>query len=64
MAPKTLHQREKELQSLLADPAGRKTLQDLASKYHAASGRPRAAKASIITYILVHERQCGMITNP
>jgi hypothetical protein len=64
MSPaKTLQQREKELQSLLADPAGRKLLQELESKYYAASGRPRAAKASIITYILVYERQRGMISN-
>ena len=58
---KTLQQREKELQSLLTDPAGRKKLQELESQYHAASGRPKPAKASAITYILVYERQRGMI---
>jgi hypothetical protein len=64
MSPvKTLQQREKELQALLADPAGKKILQELESKYHAASGRPKAAKSSVITYILVYERQRGMISN-
>ena len=61
--PKTLQEREKELQSLLADPAGRKKLQELESQYYAASGRPKAAKASVITYILVYERQRGLITS-
>jgi hypothetical protein len=58
---KTLQQRENELQSLLATPAGRKELQDLASRYHAASDRQRPAKTSVITYILVHERGLGLI---
>lgn len=61
--PITLQEREKELQSLLADPAGRKKLQELESKYYAASGRPKAAKASVITYILVYERQRGLISS-
>ena len=30
---------------ILADPAGKKVLQELESKYYAASGRPKAAKA-------------------
>jgi hypothetical protein len=58
---KTLVQREKELQSLLATPAGRKELGELESRYRQASGRPRPASTSIITYILVHEREAGLI---
>ena len=63
MTPKkTLSQREKELQSLLSTPTGREELQELDSRYHAASGKLRPAKSSVITYILVHERQQGLIT--
>jgi hypothetical protein len=58
---KTLPEREYELRSLLATPAGREQLQDLASRYSAASGRLRPAGTSAITYILVHEREQGLI---
>ena len=58
---KTLKQREKELQSLLADAAGKQQLQELVSQYHAVSGNPKPARASVITYILVHERERGLI---
>ena len=62
MTPKkTLPEREQELQSLLATEAGREELQDLASQYHAASGRLRPGKTSVITYILVNEREQGLI---
>jgi hypothetical protein len=62
MAPKkTLQQREKELQSLLATPAGRDELQQLESHYAAAGGRVRPGSGSIITYILVYERERGLI---
>jgi hypothetical protein len=61
ISKKTLPEREKELQALLATTAGRAELQDLDSRYHAASGKMRPAKASVITYILVHERQRGLI---
>jgi hypothetical protein len=60
---KTLQQREKELQSLLADPAGRQQLQELQSRYYAASGKLKPARTSVITYILVHERERGLITS-
>jgi hypothetical protein len=59
---KTLAQREKELQALLTTPAGRKELQALDAQYHAVNGRLRATKTSIITYILVHEREQGLIS--
>jgi len=63
MSPtRTLQQREKELQALLATPTGRKELQALEARYQAASGRLRPANTSVITYILVHERQQGLIS--
>ena len=62
MTPKkTLQEREKELQALLATPAGRQEVQQLASQYAAASGNLRPAGTSTITYILVHEREHGLI---
>ena len=57
---KTLPEREKELQLLLASPAGLDELQKLASKYSAASGKLKPAGTSVITYILVHERGQGL----
>ena len=48
MAPtKTLQQREKELQSLMATPAGRKELHELEQRYQAAGGRMRPANTSV-----------------
>ena len=62
MTPKkTLSEREKELQALLATPAGREELQELASRYSAAGGKLRPAGTSVVTYILVHERGQGLI---
>jgi hypothetical protein len=62
MGPKkTLPQREKELQALLATAAGREQLQQLESRYRSASGRLRPGKTSVITYILVHEREQGLL---
>jgi hypothetical protein len=64
MTPKqTLPQREKELQALLATAAGRAELEKLDSRYAEASGKVRPAKASIITYILIHERQRGLLAS-
>ncbi len=36
-------------------------LEKLESRYYAAGGRMRPQRASIITYILVHERERGLI---
>jgi hypothetical protein len=58
---KALSEREKELQSMLTTPAGREEIRQLESRYQAASGRERPARTSIITYILVHERELGLI---
>ena len=63
MTPKkTLEERENELRSLLATPVGKEELQELASRYSAASGKLRPAGTSAITYILVHEREQGLIS--
>jgi len=61
LTQKSIHEREKELQALLATAAGRQELQDLESRYQEASGRPKPGKTSIITYLLVHERGQGLI---
>jgi len=58
---RTLQEREKELQALLASPAGREKLQELASRYGEASGKLRPESASVVTYILVHERTHGQL---
>jgi hypothetical protein len=64
MSPKkTLPEREKALQSLLTTPAGREELRQLDSRYQAVSGKGRPAKTSVITYILVHEREQGLISS-
>ncbi len=62
MSPKkTLPEREYELRLLLATRLGREQLENLASRYSAASGKFRVAGTSAITYILVHEREYGLI---
>jgi hypothetical protein len=58
---KSLLQRERELQSLLASPAGRDELRELSNRYSAAAGRVRPERASLVTHILVHERERGLI---
>ena len=60
---KTLEQREKELQALLATKEGQKELHDLASRYAAMSGKLRPPGKSAITYILVYEREQGLISS-
>jgi hypothetical protein len=64
MSPKnTLQEREQELRSLLATLAGREELQELVSRYQAASDRLKPAGMSAITYILVYEREQGLINS-
>jgi hypothetical protein len=58
---KHLRQREKELQSLMATAAGREELLALAARYGEEGGGFRPERSSVITYILVHERQRGLI---
>ncbi len=57
----TLQEREKQLQALLATAAGKEELQQLSSQYSEKTGRLRPAKASVITAILVFEREHGII---
>jgi hypothetical protein len=58
---KTLAEREKELQALLATPAGRAEIQELEARYSAAGARIRPARCSVITYLLVYEREQGYL---
>jgi len=59
---KTLEARQSELQLSLATVEGRSELGKLQALYEASSGSFRPAKTSIITYILVHERERGLIS--
>jgi hypothetical protein len=62
MTPKkTLQEREKELQALLATAPGRAQLQELEARYAAGGGTVRPGRASLITYLLVYEREHGLI---
>jgi hypothetical protein len=61
VAAKTLQEREKELKALLATPEGTAELEALAQRYAAAGGLIRPPGRSVITYILVHERQSGLV---
>jgi hypothetical protein len=60
--PKTLHEREKELQALLATREGQAELRALAQRYEAAGGRVLHASKSLVTYVLIHERGLGLVT--
>jgi hypothetical protein len=60
---KALAVRQTELQSLLATPEGLTELESLAARYAAASGQLRPSRTSLITYILVHEREQGLIAD-
>ncbi len=60
---KTLQERQQELQTLLSTPAGREELQQLASHYHAISNVLRPAGKSVITFLLVREREMGLIVD-
>ncbi len=58
---KTLTEREKELQALLATSEGKAQLEALADLYYASGGRSRPPRTSLVTYLIVHERQQGLI---
>jgi hypothetical protein len=59
---KTRQVREKELQNLMSTVAGRAELENLAAHYNN-GGRARPEKASVITWILVHEREKGLVVD-
>jgi hypothetical protein len=61
MQTKTLDERQTELRALLATREGREELETLATRYHAANGRARYEGTSLVTYILVHERERGLV---
>jgi hypothetical protein len=64
MASKTtVHEGEKALQSMLATPEGREKLLRLASRTFAASGKLIPPLGSLVPYILVHEREQGLISS-
>ena len=58
---KTRLEREKELQALMGTAEGREELEALARRYQTEGGRVRPERTSIITYVLVHERQLGLV---
>jgi hypothetical protein len=60
-APKSLLERERELQKLHRTPDGLLELKAIAAEIVAETGRPLLKGESIITYILVHERDKGLI---
>jgi hypothetical protein len=61
MQPKTLEERQEELRALLGTHEGRAELEALATRYYAAGGRIRVEGTSLVTYILVHEREKGLV---
>lgn len=58
---KTLTEREKELQALLATREGKAQLEALADHSYASGGRDRPPRTSLVTYLIVHEREQGLI---
>lgn len=58
---KTRLEREKELQALMRTAEGRAELEALAARFQAEGGRGRPAGTSVITYVLVHERERGLV---
>ncbi len=62
MTPKkTVSAREKELQAMIATQGDRARLEKLEARYAAAGGRLRARSGSLITHLLVYEREHGLI---
>jgi len=62
-AKKTRLEREKELQTLLGSLAGKAEVEALAERYAASCQRIRPARTSLVTYILVCERERDMIAD-
>ena len=58
---KTLQERERELRTLMT-PAGHVQLQELAARYAAQQRNEIPLGKSLITYILVCERELGLIS--
>jgi hypothetical protein len=62
-AKKTRREREKELQTLLGSLESKAELEVLADHYAASSHRIRPGRMSLVTYILVCERERDMIAD-
>lgn len=60
-AKKTRQEREKELRSLMATQMGRQEIEELATRYCRVSGKLKPANTSVITYVVVYEREQGLI---
>jgi hypothetical protein len=58
---KTMREREKELQLQLQTPKGSAELEDLAGRYAELPASPRRNGPSVITFILICEREQGLI---
>jgi hypothetical protein len=58
---KTLQQREKELRTLISTAGGRVELEELELRYAATGYGRRATRTSVVTFILVYEREHGLI---
>jgi hypothetical protein len=61
MPTKTMRERERELQTLLSTPEGKAELQALADQYAAMGGVVHASN-SLVTCVLIHERNSGAIS--
>jgi len=61
-ATKTLREREKELQALLAHPVGLGLILALETRYQGRGGKVRPPDMSVVTYILAHEKERGLIS--
>ncbi|MFL5331058.1 MAG: hypothetical protein ACJ8C4_19380 [Gemmataceae bacterium] len=62
MTKPTLREREKQLQELLPTPDGLIQIQELAARYGTESGHMMIHGTSLITFILVYERDRGLIS--
>jgi hypothetical protein len=62
-AKKTRRERERELQTMLGSLAGKAELEALADRYAASSQKIRPRRTSLVTYILVCERERDMIAD-
>lgn len=58
-----LVERQKELRTLLRSLAGKAELEALADRYAASSQRIRLGRTSLVTYILVCERERDIIAD-
>jgi hypothetical protein len=58
---KTMREREKELQTQLQTPTGPAVLEELAGRYAEMASSPRRNGPSVITFILICEREQGLI---